>query len=273
MSAHASVFVYRQTPWIFLAAAVAFLASQPVLGEVIYSDPFTGTSGTIDGTTPASRGGIGAIAWTASNNLQLSSNELLSNNQSVIANAFLPFTPTAGNKYSLTLTLSTSGSFFDNYALFGFSQFNVIDSDFASTSVNGYAWWLQRTALASGNNYAFGGPRAQHLLNTDFLRTPQTRTIVLDTTQAQWQAAFFVNSELKNSYTYAVGENPTAIRYVGLSSANTFGRFDNFSFSAVPEPSSFIFVASLLGATARFRRRRKVGASWHPSIREGEYED
>jgi hypothetical protein len=256
MSQPSRILGSRQPFRILFIAALAALISRPLRSEVIYSDSFTGTSGSIHGTTPASRGGVGSTAWTASTNLQLNNNELASNNQSVVANAFLPFTPTAGNRYYLTVTLSTSGSITDNYAIFGFSEFNVINSDFTSTSVNGYAWWLQRTPFASGNNYAYGGPRTQNQLNTDFIRTPQTRTIVLDTTNSQWQAAFFAGAELKNSYTYPVGQNPTSIQYVGLASANTLGRFDNFSFSAVPEPSSFVFVATLIGAVIRCRRRR-----------------
>lgn len=247
-----------------LALVCGLLLGSHSHAETVYSDTFSGTGGGIDGTTPASRGGVGTQAWIASPGLALSgSSSLVSTSRTGDFGGFLPFVPSAGYTYTFTLTIGAdnTGQTNDNFAEFGFAKLAATSNQFDSPAVTGYAWWLQRNVAGlGGNNFAYGGPAGANRLNTDFIKTPTTRSIVLDTTQPQWTASFIRSGSTEASYTYASGQNPTDIAYIGLVSGFTTATFSNLTLTAVPEPRGLAAAAAAVGLTSwcvATRRKRR----------------
>ena len=244
--------------------AALFPPGRDSRGATVYLDTFSGTGGGINGTTPASRGGVGTQAWIASPNLVLSgTGSLVSTSRSGDFGAFLPFVPTYGYTYTFTLSIGAdnTGDGNDNFAEFGFAKSADTGNQFDSTAVTGYAWWLQRNVAGlGGNNFAYGGPAGADRLDTDFIKDPTSRTIVLDTTQPQWTASFIRSGSTEASYTYDPGQNPADIAYIGVVSGYTSATFANLTLTAVPEPSTYVMALAGLacGGFSMWRRRKRA---------------
>lgn len=249
-----------------LVCAALALPAGLAHGETLYRDDFSGPAGPLAGTTPASRGGVGTAAWISSPNLVLSgSGSVVSTSRSSDFGAFLPFTPVSGHVYTFTLTLGAdnTGGGNDNFAEFGFAKNAFNTGQFDNPAVTGYAWWLQRNVAGlGGNNYAFGGPLSTNLLFTDYLKTPTTRAIILDTTQSRWTASFVRGGTTEASFTYAIGQNPVDIAYAGMISATTSATFRDLTLTAtIPEldpgplGGMLALVTAFLGLLDRRRTR------------------
>jgi hypothetical protein len=93
------------------------------------------------------------------------------------------------------------------------------------------------------------------------LRTPTTRTIILDTTQPRWTASFVRSGTTEASFTYAIDQNPVDIAYAGMISATTSATFRDLTLTAtlVPEldPGPLGGVLALVTACLGLLDRRR----------------
>ena len=219
--------------YILTALAGLALASMSATAETtIYTETFTGT-GALNGATTTTGGGT----WTASP--ALTHDGVLPGNGKQLA--YLDFTPDAGNVYTLSMDLAITGS--ADWFGFGFSELNTQNVYFYQ--INSSAWILNAT---DGNVDTFLGPNTTNIFNGGNIATLTTNNlkIVLDTTEALWSAAYYVNDGLVNEATFTV--NPT-INYVALGKANggLTGQMSNLSLTAaIPEPGTYALLAGAL---------------------------
>jgi hypothetical protein len=238
----------------------------------VTTDPdaiWTASGGTYTGvgTTNASlAGGTDTFSTGADSNL--------------ITNAYLPFTPQSGFVYDLELNIASSGT--------GASG-NWLGLAFAQTGLNGHTTGGASSALSndstaglillkgSGLVQSFGGTvngsgdvtssTGNQVLNAT-LTSPGTSTpvytqvdIILNTIGSQWVVSWELNGATSGAdfgtYTYPVGDNPTAIGDVIFGTNKLTGVVSTFSLSVIPEPASL----GLLGLGSLFlvgRRRNLV---------------
>ena len=202
----------------------------------IIADPLNGTSGTLlNGTTPASRSGIGGNPWGAGINLVMDGTEVSVSNTN--DSAFVPFAPDAGNIYTLSCDMDiTSGDWIG----LAFSQYSnpTNYSGFNSSGNILQAWMCQ---VQSGYYYLFIGPELNTSAGEPYvgpgLNFTHTNAIVLNTVGQNWTVQYFVDGTSvggPNTYSSVPGVNP-AIGYVGIGSARTgqSGTFQNFKLEAV----------------------------------------
>ena len=124
----------------------------------------------------------------------------------------LPFTPHSGYVYTLTATVTLSGSP-GNWIALGFAQSMTVGPSsgaFNNGNINGYDWILLNES--SGNVQYFAGPSGGGpILNQNgFVPAgpgTHTITVVLDTTGAQWAISASMDGNSAGTSTY--GSNPT----------------------------------------------------------------
>ena len=235
------------------ALAGLALAAGSAQAATIYSETFNDPTGTIklNGTEPDDT--TGATKWAASTNWNKdgSVDASAANDD----NAFLAFTPVAGQIYTLTATLNQPTG--DSWAAIGFTEnadtTTTGDSDFWRNTPAATAPWVLYRA-ADGNVDSFLGPLTGGTLDEGNHPGGITMSIVLNTEAAAWTAEWFVGASSVRSETF--GSNPTGINYVGLGrEGGTDVTFSNFSLTSVPEPSTTALIG--LGGLALILRRRK----------------
>ncbi len=233
---------------VLTAAMLTGLAST-ALATDIYSDSFPGSSSSpLNGTSPAtdSTGAIwNAFLWNADGSINIPNN-------SGSCNAYLPFMPTSGNIYTLTLGINaTSGS--------GWIGLSFLSSGTGLTGGGGVALYQNAEPWTadwvSGNpNAAIStstGPGTNGVNNWDYPYQGtgvQNLQMVLDTSGMNWTVQFSDNgTNLGSLYTYTT--NPV-IGDVGFGASAASGQVSNFSLtsSPVPEPTSVgLFALGCLG--------------------------
>lgn len=248
-----------------LAACAIFVASGlalPSSAATIYYDDFSGSSGTdLAGTAPDIRPGsetwalgtgdtaIPAERWKADGSV------LGSSSGGGGAGGILPFTPSAGNIYELSVKLNpttTDGT--GDWMAIGY-----LDAS-GSMPATGAPWAFKRgdsgtpfevvSLLGPGVSglVSEGVPAGSQPLPTDL-------RIVLDTTGALWSVEWFVDNVSVRTDTYS--SNPT-ITHVGIFRFETVaGSADDFLLTQVPEPGSLPLVGAGLALIAVRRRTRQ----------------
>jgi hypothetical protein len=195
--------------------------------QIVYSNNFAlGGTGNISGTAPtvadSFAGGIASATWNdvlgINNTGDLQANGI--DNTTTGDSWLLPFTPQSGYVYTLTASLTFTGSP-GSWIGFGFAQndsVNQTTARYADSPVNGYDFII--LTESSGNVQYFTGPRGntpQIYVGTGFTPGPQTLTskVILDTTGSQWSITAYVNGvQMGNTTTYA---NNPPIGAVGLT--------------------------------------------------------
>lgn len=232
---------------LLATAALVGFAAVSASAATIYSETFSDT-GALDGSTPDVTSG--GATWTASewqengSTATIATNDSNSNDDS----AFLAFTPTAGKIYTLSATMTVpTGGGTGGWVGLGFADTNTTTGSFWANDAA--AWFLYRpdtnvdTFLGPGTNGSLD--EGNHAGSADF-------DIVLNTEGASWTAEWFINGGSVRTATF--GTNPT-INYVGFGRENgNTSAIDNFSLTAVPEPSAALLGG--LGMLALLRRRR-----------------
>lgn len=178
--------------------------------EVLVRDAFDG-SGSLAGSAPAARGGVGAAGWIApSEAWELRNGSLHAN---AAGSALVPFSPEPGWLYRLSVTLDVVAGGEDWCAL-GFRAGASPAAD--HNSDGGIAWMLQRHSTATEGSHVFAGPGLATKLTEGDRRTGrQARSIVFDTTGPRWRAHFLLADEPVATYGYP--SPPTEISHVGVS--------------------------------------------------------
>jgi hypothetical protein len=182
--------------------------------EIMYRDAFRG-SGPLDGTSPASRGGVGTAAWRAIGpdwgSLD-ASGERPGLQVAGEGHALLPFKPEPGYVYKLTVTLDVTAGGVSGMA-FG------MRAEIPSRHPLNVASAGQRHDCSAGEgiwsvNALMPGPGNEWRLLADRLGGRQTRSVLLDTTGDRWQVAYHVGDRLLGMHVYP--KNPTAVEHIGL---------------------------------------------------------
>ena len=229
-----------------LALGLMVGTGQQAEASTIYEETFSGLSSTdLNGTAPDTTTGgevwSASTAWNKDGSVDAGAGD---------DNAFLAFTPTSGNVYTLSATLATPSG--PSWAAIGFVEGANTTTDFwQNITAATVPWVLYRS---STNVDSFIG-RVENWTPADEgdHAGPITMSIVLDTQGAAWTAEWFINGGSVRSETLA--SNPTGITQVGLArESGTDASFDSFSLTVVPEPASLALMS--LGGLLIARRRR-----------------
>jgi PEP-CTERM motif-containing protein len=241
-----------------IAAGGIALPSQAV--TTIYYDDFSGSSGTdLAGTAPDIRPGsetwalgsgdsaIPAQRWKADGSV------LGSSSGGGGTTGLLPFTPSAGNIYELSVLINpttTDGS--GDWLALGF----LSPSGFPDSP-----WMFKRGDSGSPayDTTTFLGPSTSGGLVTGVPSgsqpSPTDFRIVLDTTPALWTVEWFIDGSSVRTATYASNPSITNVGLFRFESAA--GSVDNFRLTQVPEPGSLALLGLGLGLLAAHRRARR----------------
>ena len=235
--------IMKKTYILTTLAGLALASMSATAGTTIYTETFIGNTGALNGATTTEGGGTWSAGpyMTHDGALPVQGKQL----------AYLDFTPDAGNVYTLSMDLAITGN---DWFGFGFSELNTQNVYFYQ--INSSAWMLNHT---SSNVDTFLGPNATNSYAGGNIATLATNNlkIVLDTTEALWSAAYYVNDGLVNEATFTV--NPT-INYVALGRQNgtITGQMSNLSLTAaIPEPGTYALLAGALALTSVMVRRRR----------------
>jgi len=198
--------------------------------QIIYSNNFAlGGTVNISGTAPTVAtnfaGGISSATWNDALGYNNTGSMLANgNNSTTLGDSWLlPFAPQSGYIYTLTGSLTFTGSP-GNWVGLGFAEYAPVNLSsggrFADNFVNGYDHII--FTESSGNVQYFSGPRgnspAIYNANSTFTaNTPQTISVqvILNTTGSAWTIAAYVNGvQMSSTFTYA--SNPS-IGAVGIT--------------------------------------------------------
>jgi hypothetical protein len=236
---------------LLLAGMISLFCFSVGKAQVIYSNNFAAGGATnIWGTTPTEASNYAGGASTATWNDALGTNDT----GSLPANGvdgttqgdswLLPFHPQSGFVYTLTASLTFTGSQSDWVGL-GFAQNDAVNvpvgdgrfADSANGGPTGYDFII--LTESSGNVQYFTGPKGntpQIFAGTGFTSGPQTITVevILNTTNSLWSMTAYINGvKMGNGATYAT--NPP-IGAVGITqttlSAPTHVRWNYLTLAA-----------------------------------------
>jgi hypothetical protein len=236
-----------------IATAGAFiLYAACARAVVIYSEDFAGDgSSTLIGTAEDT---TGTVRWEGNANF-LDDGTI----SSARGPALLPFSPTNGNVYTVTVTLSLASD--AEIISFGFSQFIDNIRFHNQSGLTGWAWMFTQPTVGQS---AWEGPRGlgdgnvADGLNESLATGSQTLTIVLDTSAAIWTADFHVNGLVFTEDMELTGLGEGTINYVGLATGLSGGGgvMESFTLSgtAVPEPA--LILLGGIGLLSLLRHRR-----------------
>lgn len=245
---------------VLLVSMLAGAIQASAAVSTIYEDSFSGSAGTsLAGQAPTVRPGSETWAFNSATSFAtgfqadgtVSAGGGSPNGRVA---ALLPFTPAAGNTYTLSATLSATLASGQWMALGFADKLTGASGLFAFGNVNGVSWMLKGDTGSSALQ-GFAGPATGSIIVNTFAGNPVNLQIILDTTGSQWKTSMFNNAvQLGSTFTYAT--NPTILA-VGFSKHESVGgSVDNFKLEvdAIPEPSSALL--GLLGISFLLSRRR-----------------
>lgn len=237
-------------------ALFCVLAACASAQTTLFFDDFSGSSATdLNGTAPDIRpgsetwtSGTGAGVWKADGSIASGGS----------TNAFLPFTPTSGYIYTLSLDANPTAGTSTNWFALGFSQFASLSDGF-QTSSKPAPWLLLRDKRSiSDSIQTFLGPNTTSGTNAFAGTGAINLKIVLDTTGSDWAVTWLRDGVTIRTASFS-GGNPT-INYVGIGAfSGISGVVDNFTLttSAIPEPATYALgMAVAAGCVMRLRRKK-----------------
>ncbi len=245
---------------VVLAAGLAGTASA---STIIYQDSFSGSNSTpLNGAAPTVDKGQSAT-WTANTYAVWSdsgyTNYNLDQSGKTRDSAYLGFTPTSGQIYTLSATLTITSGVSGGTLDIGFPgniQAGTNTAGGTSTLNTGWDWPSNITNVSpspwvllgdSGSGYYFTGPGenggSPFSSSAAAVGSANDISIVLNTAAAAWTYQAFDNG-VAESPIVAFTTNPT-ITAVGLQNAGVIGTVGNFELasSPVPEPATLGLLA------------------------------
>jgi hypothetical protein len=188
-----------KSPLIAMCSILFGFAAPVTQGAVIYQDNFTGSgSNTLIGTTPTVT--TGGKFWVRNDPSFAANGQAVAN-----AGAYLPFTPVAGNVYTLQGTLNPVSSGGDGWFAFGFTTVGL--------PFNGSpSWFLVKPSNIGGDVYSVKNGSLTALGNVT--NSSNVFTIALNTTGINWVSTFSVNGTVLDTQTFTGGA--PAISYIGI---------------------------------------------------------
>ena len=248
---------------IAIGMASIALCQAASAATIYYYDDFSGSNGTdLNGTAPDTRpstetwlGGTGAEAWQADGSVT----------PGAVAQgtAWLPFVPSPGQVYELSLAMSVGANVNGDWFALGFAGNGGVSTDFISADP--FAWGLKRGTSGGDANevYSVPDPSTTGIALEGVYAGTTLMSIVLDTNPALWTAEWFVDGlSVRGPEAFAV--NP-AITHVGFGryTENVGGSVDNFQLTVVPEPASiYAMVMGLFALAFANSRSRARKLAW-----------
>jgi hypothetical protein len=252
----------------------------------VYWADFDGSSSAkLHGTTPD----VGAGTWSAFQDTAMTAGGGFKADGSFDATstdkgAFLPFTPVAGNVYSLEASLYVEPNGANTWAAIGFAGGVPSATDLETGSNRfligagvGRAWMLIRTLPTTNQEFVGGGT----MNGENWVAGPNNGgdfdiRILLDTTTPVYTATFYAKRPSDSGYTLvssgARNVDPVASPIGSIGFADNFGAFSarvsRISLTTIPEPTSIallgiaVALASSFGTCGARRsvsQRRKSG--------------
>jgi hypothetical protein len=246
----------RRVKWLYLCAALLVVVPAIASANVIVSDSFNRNT-TFDGSAPDTPQTPGDT-WTApsaSNGYATSTTgggELsVSSAYAYYSTAAVPFTPTAGNVYTLSFT-ETTASDSDGWIGIGFLPGTSTSIDTTRQILGNSGNPAILITGQGGIIFFINGVVTGTSATANVAGTPNSVQVIL-TTAAQDTVDFLVNGTNVESYTYTSG-NPT-IQSVGVTVDTQSGTISDFQVSTpAPEPACAAVLS--VGALGLLRRRR-----------------
>ncbi len=253
-----------------IIAASLLLGASVSSAAVIYQEDFSGGNTGLNNTAPDVRPEGSSATWVAGSGFR--ENGSFTGTASTGQTAWLPYTFQNGQIYEVSMTLSfvpdaastkwLSLAFTDRPTL-NSAAMNITDQ--AGPYAMGWALLRQ-----DGDWKAFGGRGTTPALgigestNHPFAGalTNATIRLVLDTRGSNYLLSLYINDVQLDltgtglNYTFPAGQQFTGIGFGG--SASDIGTFQQFTFSAIPEPSSvaLLAVGGVVAVSALRRLRR-----------------
>lgn len=267
---------------VIASTTLGLLAGSASASTIIYQDSFTGTSSTpLNGAAPTVDNGP-STTWTANTYPVWSDSGYTSYNLDQSGktrdSAYLAFTPTSGQVYTLSATLTITGvdlgpgasNDFLNIGFPGNIQAGTNPLGGTSTLNTGWDWpasisnvyaspWV--LLRASGGGSYVTGPYTDGsgaLSSTAAVGSANNIAITLNTGKSAWTYQVFDNSNAV-SPVVTFTTNPT-ITAIGLQNAGVIGTVGNFELtsSPVPEPTTLGLAAAGGLGLLLLKRRRAV---------------
>lgn len=246
-------------------------------------DVVDNSGGEIGTSSPVWFSGSGTTPIVGTNANDISANgSVNTNNPNLSTAAYLPFTPTVGHVYQLTVTINDTSTLGNGrWLAAGFTQNTNTPTTAGArwvdaTGPGAVAWMLHRQQGYSATSFdqsflgpATANPTAGSQANitnpVGSLTSPVDIQLTLDTTTALWGVTWAMKNDANPGDPFTVvrtdtfATNPT-IGEVGLFALNqTQGQFSNFALAdvtPVPEPAALGLAA--ISVTALGARRRRA---------------
>ncbi len=234
---------------MMLSTVVAVVISGQAGAAMIYQDDFAGSAGTdLDGTAPGIR--PGSETWKADAAYQADGAVTAGGRSD--CSARLPFTPAAGNVYTLEVDFEVGSGDSEYWISVGYANGSNLSRRFVQTGVDGYGTFRRLEVLTCDTHTGTGAGGSMY---HDELTAPGRVLvwIVLNATDvnvSNWTTAWTAKDAEGNTFsreaTLAAEGSYGDINYIGFSRrAAMTGTIHNLKLSAVtPEPATM----ALLGA-------------------------
>lgn len=236
----------RQLLNAFCLSLFVWTVAGQASASIIYFDDFSGSSGSnLHATAPDIR--PGSQIW--SSNTQWKADGSIGGTFGNPAHSYLPFAPSAGNVYALSVDMNvTGGQSANHFFSLGFSSTSNVSEAYHPDGF--YAFMIKRTNSNGGSDdvETYLGPGATSGTAHNYDSGAVNLKVVLNTQPTLWTVEWFINNLSIRGPVGFSSSNP-AISYVAFGSfQNTSGTADNFTLSLVPEPASLLMIASAAAA-------------------------
>lgn len=255
----------KRYPILLILALTALTTN----AQTIYQENFDGDSSQLAGTAPNIA--PGSEVWEGSTNFR-QDGSMVGDDSSI----FLPLSLSINTTYELTLGFDlTADTGSTSWFALGFSSAAGTPGirNFAHSSTVSRDWLLVRQ---NGNTVAFGGPTTSDKLFDSGSSTPgpiavgnnmqMVTTLITGATLADSTISMAVIDTNSDTYVLDLDSggagtstsiDASILTYIGFSEIVDVGSFNSFTFAAIPEPSTYAFLASFLAvAVVAFRRRK-----------------